>query len=415
MQKHQKKEKSTSKSTLLWVILLLLLIFLLFWILRSHKNGYSEKNDSQISDSTLISDSVHNIDTTESIIATTDTIPSRDSISDTVISVIDSSLISVIDSSKIKKVDKKKAVSKRIDSTLSPPVVQKDSAVADSGETSTDSIIFTTDLCIEDTASLWVYPDPSGGLHRKAIAVALIANKTCTIRYRILGSQSWIEYRGEDIMVDSTLTLQFEAIDSCGKKMEMREEYYEIEILQTNSPCGSEMELVTVGNSSFCIDRYEWPNQKGAIPKAYVSLYQAMDSCYSVGKRLCTSEEWMLACSGPQTWSYPYGQRYERYACVTHGKSVSHSGSKPECRSFFGAYDMSGSLLEWTSTRVTDKRQFYYVMGGFWESGQQSGCSDKRYSYYPENQHNPVGFRCCADIPLNSEVRDEKNRKGSGR
>jgi hypothetical protein len=38
------------------------------------------------------------------------------------------------------------------------------------------------------------------------------------------------------------------------------------------------------------------------------------------------------------------------------------------------------------------------VMGGFWQSGPRSGCFDIRYSYFPQNRHNPVGFRCCKDI-----------------
>jgi hypothetical protein len=280
-------------------------------------------------------------------------------------------------------------------------VVQQDSVKGDSttAEDSSDSVDSVVDLCAEDTVALWVYPEPSGGLHRKAVSVTMVSSKECNIFYRFLGDEQWVSYSGEKIIIDSTSTLQYKATDSCGLQMEMREEYYEIEVSDKESPCLPGMEMVKFGGSEFCIDRYEWPNQKGVIPKSYISLYQAMDSCYSVGKRLCTSEEWMLACSGPHSWSYPYGQVYERYACATHDKKVSISGSRPECRSFFGVYDMSGSLLEWTSTRAAANRQFYYVMGGFWESGPQSGCFEKRYSYFPENQHNPVGFRCCSDLP----------------
>ena len=60
---------------------------------------------------------------------------------------------------------------------------------------------------------------------------------------------------------------------------------------------------------------------------------------------------------------------------------------------------MSGNLLEWTSTRAAENGTFTYAMGGFWESGPKSACGDKRYSYYPQNRHNPVGFRCCGDLP----------------
>jgi formylglycine-generating enzyme required for sulfatase activity len=117
----------------------------------------------------------------------------------------------------------------------------------------------------------------------------------------------------------------------------------------------------------------------------------------SRSKRLCSTEEWSLACSGPHSSAYPYGRLYESHACVTGDTAAWPSGFKPECRGYFDVYDMSGNLMEWTNTRSMTNRQFYNVMGGFWESGSASDCFGARYSYYPQNRHNPVGFRCCAD------------------
>ncbi|HEX3019689.1 MAG TPA: SUMF1/EgtB/PvdO family nonheme iron enzyme [Chitinispirillaceae bacterium] len=387
-----------------WFVLLVILLFLLFfliWFLSSNESWHkknrviSEQENSSVvqtpDSNVLVTDSVQPKDTSTSPVNRIDTVPK-------------------------KKVKKGRMLSPKKDTVVQQNSVIKDTVVTSSAIVdSSDSIIAITDPCSEDTAALWVYPNPSGGLHRKAVSISMISNKDCKISYRFAGGQAWTDYLGEEIPVNATSTLQFIARDSCGHQMEMREEYYEIDVLNIESPCPSGMELITVGESKFCIDRYEWPNQKGVVPRSYVSLYQAMDSCYSVGKRLCTSEEWMLSCSGPHTWAYPYGQQYERYACATHDKKVSVSGSRPECRSFFGVYDMSGSLLEWTSTRAADNRQFYYVMGGFWESGPQSGCSEKRYSYFPENQHNPVGFRCCADLPEQSGRDVKKVQKGSKR
>lgn len=375
-----------------YMILLLLFLLLLFLLLRflSIQRSLRGKTDlASVSDS---SSSV--IDTIKDIVV--DTV---DSI------VVDSSRLQDSLSSLQERIDSLERVRAKIKSVASikttDTVIQQDSVKRDSttAEDRSDSVDSVVDLCTEDTVALWVYPEPSGGLHRKAVSVSMVSSKECNIFYRFAGDEQWVSYSGEKIRIDSTSTLQYKAADSCGQQMEIREEYYEIEVTDKESPCLPGMELVKFGDSEFCIDRYEWPNKKGVIPKSYVSLYQAMDSCYSVGKRLCTSEEWMLACSGPHTWSYPYGQVYERYACATHDKKVTISGSRSECRSFFGVYDMSGSLLEWTSTRAAANRQFYYVMGGFWESGPQSGCSEKRYSYFPENQHNPVGFRCCSDLP----------------
>jgi Uncharacterized conserved protein len=261
----------------------------------------------------------------------------------------------------------------------------------------TSIVRLTGGICDNDTVTPWVYTDPAGGLHRKAISVKLFATKTCTIRWKTDSTAEWNVYKGEEIPVAATTTLFLTAFDSCGNRMQERGEYYEIQPEETVKYCPEGMEHIKIGETSFCMDRYEWPDTKGVVPKSYVSLYQAMDTCAGVGKRLCTADEWTIACTGPYGWKYPYGSSYELYACVTNDTTARKSGSKTECRGYFDVYDMSGNLAEWTSTRSSKNRQFYNVMGGFWESGKQSGCFDVRYSYFPQNRHNPVGFRCCLD------------------
>lgn len=265
-----------------------------------------------------------------------------------------------------------------------------------------DTMNAAEDSCGADTAQLWVYPDPSGGLHNTSVAVMFVSNRTAEIHYRTEADTSWRQYTGTSIPITQTTTLHYDAIDSCGAIMERRSEYYEIVQRKEDRSCDSSMVHIKVGSMDFCIDRYEWPNRKGKKPQTFISYYEAADSCYSVGKRLCTADEWSIACSGPYSWTYPYGKRYERYGCSTHDSGAVASGIKPECRSFFGVFDMSGNLLEWTSTKSVENSAFYYVMGGFWESGPKSGCFSKRYSYYPQNQHNPVGFRCCRNISVSS-------------
>ncbi len=288
-------------------------------------------------------------------------------------------------------------------------VALRDTAAAspDSADSQAAAASAEEDSCARDTSELWVYPDPSGGLHYREVKLSFVANRPAAVHYRFKGDSAWKLYEGTAIPVTSTTTVDFDAIDSCGRVMERRSEYYEIETAAAMSPCLPDMEHVKVGTMNFCIDRYEWPNRKGAVPRSYISMYQAMDSCFSVEKRLCTSEEWAIACGGPYTWKYPYGRDYERYSCVTHDTLVAPSGSKPECRGFYGVFDMSGNLLEWTSTKSVENGSFTYVMGGFWESGPKSACNDKRYSYYPQNRHNPVGFRCCRDLPESSSGKAE--------
>lgn len=252
--------------------------------------------------------------------------------------------------------------------------------------------------CNGDTAAVWVYPDPSGGLHYRGVKVKFISNRPVTIHYQLQGAAKWSPYDGTPVPITATTTLFYDAIDSCGNVMERRSEYYEIETARSSTVCPKGMEEIRVGGMGFCIDRYEWPNRRGALPSSYVSFYQATDSCFSAEKRLCTAEEWSIACAGPYSWKYPYGSNYEPHACGTQDTMVVPSGSRPECRGYFGIFDMSGNLLEWTSTRSVENSNFYYTIGGFWESGSKSACHNKRYSYYPQNRHNPVGFRCCSDF-----------------
>lgn len=268
-----------------------------------------------------------------------------------------------------------------------------------------DTIVMSKEArCSEDTTELWIYPDPSGGLHRLPQKILFYSNRSSTIYWRIKGSQDWITWDGGEILVEKTGTLQFSGIDTCGKEMELREEYYEIEN-DMPSICPQGMAHVSVGDVSFCADMYEWPNKKGVRPMAYVSLYQASDSCFSVGKRLCTADEWLLGCSGPYSYTFPYGNNYEERACATADTIVKKSGDKAECRSYFGLYDMSGNLQEWTDTRASENGRFNYVTGGFWNSGVKSSCRERRYSYFSQNKHNPVGFRCCKDVESTGQRR----------
>ena len=369
MQKRLNEKKKEKKKVLVLVVLILLalLLFLLFLL-----KGCEKRDD------TFVQAPINN--------HTTDTSPSD----------------TASPGPKIDSMPEKKKTPKPKKDTAKFDTTSK--AQPDSSDTSKSEPI--NDPCKSDTTSPWVYPDPSGGLHKKALQVYFVSSKPSSIEWKFEKETEWKPFDGSPVKIDETATIDFRAKDSCGRQMEARAEYYEIERAESVQYCPEGMEYVKVGVNRYCVDRYEWPNRKGTVPISYISKYGASDSCYSAGKRLCSEEEWMLACMGPYSWKYPYGQLYEGNACSTHDTSISMSGSKPECRGFFGIYDMSGGLAEWTDTRAVENRQFFYVKGGFWQSGPQSGCYEKRYSYYPQNRHNPVGFRCCQDVLAQSGAKE---------
>ncbi len=202
-------------------------------------------------------------------------------------------------------------------------------------------------------------------------------------------------------------------------------------------PCPPEMALV---GEALCVDRwegtldgwspYEVPDDGGAVsasgvvPQGYISGEVASAACASAGKRLCSVEEWMLACAGSEGRTYPYGNTYDLYACNdTYGGghpvvdyfgtsegvwdtehmndpginqqagTVSETGSFAGCVTPEGVFDLHGNLHEWVSDpNGTFKGGFYAdaVING-------AGCSytttahDKGYHDYS------TGFRCCGE------------------
>ncbi len=257
-----------------------------------------------------------------------------------------------------------------------------------------DSITANTSTCTDSIAP-WIYPEPTGGLHYEPVNVTFVSNEPSTIFWKFSDESTFREWDGSKINISSDEELHYYAIDSCENVMEQNNKKYVFKQNPSDGRCPQSMTFVENSENGFCIDKYEWPNKRGSTPTSNVSFTEASDSCFIAGKRLCTNNEWESACSGKYDWDYPYGQTYEQHACVTLSNRRRRSGDAGECRGWYEVYDMVGNLAEWTSTPSERDSKFFIVKGGFWESGNRGTCSLKRYSYYPQNRHNPVGFRCC--------------------
>jgi len=249
----------------------------------------------------------------------------------------------------------------------------------------------------KDTVAPWVYPEPTGGVYFEPVKVSFIVSEQCSVFYKRSKDGEYKIYGGETILISQNSVLYYYAVDSCGNLFEEQKKVYDFRQKQAQSICPDGMAFVESTHGNFCIDQYEWKNRRGARPLNNISWQEARDSCLSVGKRLCTAQEWTTACKGPYNWKYPYGEKYIRRACATQDSTYKKSGEAGECRGWYAIYDMSGNLAEWTSTRAVENNRFFVVKGGFWESGNSADCDMSRYSYYPQNQHNQVGFRCCKD------------------
>jgi PKD repeat protein len=155
--------------------------------------------------------------------------------------------------------------------------------------------------------------------------------------------------------------------------------------------------MIGVRQGPFCIDRYEYPGAKGQVPAANVTYADAEQQCKKENKRLCTSDEWERACSGPGRQRYPQpSTQYSGEPCnVLTRNSPGHivqSGSFDDCRTPYGVNDMNGNVAEWTAP-VKNGSAFAY--GGTWLFPAEKATCSSRVELKASSAYPYVGFRCC--------------------
>lgn len=169
-------------------------------------------------------------------------------------------------------------------------------------------------------------------------------------------------------------------------------------VWKREGPCPSDMAWVKPAN--ICMDKYEFPNMKGELPLSGVTYQEAEELCKAYGKRLPTSQEWLLACGGKEELTYPYGNEYRKGICrvdLKYGEGPAPSGTLLGCKSPFGVFDMSGNVWEWTSSEGFEKGT-KYVHGGSWRSFAGVATCGFRGWEVPEGGGDDYGFRCVKDL-----------------
>lgn len=187
---------------------------------------------------------------------------------------------------------------------------------------------------------------------------------------------------------------------------------------------GAQVAALPRRDLDFCIDRYEYPNEKGAHPPVMVSFYDASGLCAAKGKRLCYESEWTAACEGPDELPFPYGWERSAEKCNFDNAWVDPSlkkiysddpgvrdaelarldrsvpsGHKPGCVSGYGVHDLTGNVDEWVLAdrdRPEEKGRFSALKGGAW-GHVRNACRPVTTSHEPEFTYYFVSFRCCRD------------------
>jgi len=164
-----------------------------------------------------------------------------------------------------------------------------------------------------------------------------------------------------------------------------------------------------------------YPPGKADHPVVYVTHHDAHEYCTWANKRLATDKEWEKAARGTDARVYPWGNTFALHNANTpqRWKTLEQAGDTAPVGSFesgaspYGAYDMSGNVWEWTSskyrpypgnTRPSENYNEDYktLKGGSWWdcSFYKCGISAPVFnrSFFLETTKNKTfGFRCAKD------------------
>ena len=153
----------------------------------------------------------------------------------------------------------------------------------------------------------------------------------------------------------------------------------------------------------FCIDVYEFPNQKGRVPLTNISWNNARKICQKAGRRLCSEAEWEKACKGPSVSVFPFGNKFDPAFCNIaenegEDRRLVEAGVYGRCRSGYGVVDMTGNAAEWTSSQFAKDVPDRVIKGGASDQGSYMGRCAARGNEAANGHQAKLGFRCCADL-----------------
>lgn len=151
-----------------------------------------------------------------------------------------------------------------------------------------------------------------------------------------------------------------------------------------------------------------WPQSaRSDHPINCVTWQDASSYCEAVGKRLPSEAEWEYAARGPDSSTYPWGEKrptsdlscWSRWALDEGTCAV---GSHPLGRSRFGLDDVAGNVWEWTASEHTSdyvseaSGKGRVCRGGSWNNGLPTAMRIAvRLPEAASTRAKDIGFRCA--------------------
>ena len=226
----------------------------------------------------------------------------------------------------------------------------------------------------------------------------------------VLVPAGWFAYQGNYIALTYVGSFQID-------KYEVTNDQY-CEFLNNNDPTGAhydpDMEIDQAGTAGNYY--YTVRAGMGQYPIWYVSALDAeafaawRSQTYGGNYRLPTEQEWEKAAGwNPATQhEYTYGFQQDSiidctwcnyngcYSGTLPVGSFNGTGGKQDAKSYYGCYDMSGNLYEWTSSMYDGSCRT--TRGGCWNSQYGACMSITRYCNTPSGRDSGLGFRLVLDV-----------------
>jgi formylglycine-generating enzyme required for sulfatase activity len=159
------------------------------------------------------------------------------------------------------------------------------------------------------------------------------------------------------------------------------------------------------------------PSTPSDVPIQYISYYDAAVYCAWREARLPTETEWEYAARGPFNSTFPWGNEFDGSLvnscdknCLVLGDAASqsiwndgYSEVAPVTvfssgRSWIGAYNMAGNVLEWTSTRSALNQSptddLRVIKGGSYDSYPYQTAGWFKSAFISNQGRANIGFRC---------------------